>query len=159
MIRIITYVVLLVVFLVPGGLEWLLSQDKTTQMFVYHFFHGNIFHLLANGLALHFLLPRVKPWQLASAYVIASFSPIVATMPVVGISNIVYAIIGLRSPSFESAWWRHYGTITFLVVTLLMLFFSNIAAVTHVVCFVSGVVVSVSVRWFKKIGSGSERYI
>lgn len=159
MIRIITYAVLLVVFLVPGGLEWLLSQDKTTQMFVYHFFHGNIFHLLANGLALYFLLPKVKPYQLVSAYVIASFSPIVATMPVVGISNIVYAIIGLRSPSFKSAWWRHYGTITFLVVTLLMLFFSNIAAVTHIVCFACGVVISVLVRWFKKIGSGSERYI
>lgn len=159
MIRIVTYVVLLVVFLIPGGVEWLLSQDKTTQMFVYHFFHGNIFHLFANGLALYFLLPRVKPWQLILAYSIATLSPLIATMPIVGISNIIYAIIGLRSPSFQSAWWRHYGTITFLVVTLLMLFLSNISAVTHIVCFVSGVAISVLVRWFKKIGRGSERYI
>lgn len=159
MIRITTYVILFAICVVPGSVEWLLSQSYSTQMMLYHFFHGNIFHLLANGLGIHFLLPRSKWWQLLLAYVIASLSVMVATMPVVGLSNIVYALIGLRSPSFKSAWWKHYGTLTFLAVTVLMLFFPRISAVTHIVSFAAGVGISVLIRWFKKIGSGSERYI
>ena len=155
----IIYLVLVCVYAIPGGLEWIIEQERGTQMFLHHFFHGNIFHLLVNCFSLYFIVPRAKRWHLATGYIIGSLSLLAATSPVVGFSNIIYAVIGVRSPSFDSYWWKHPGTKTFLIVTALMIFLPNVSATTHIVSFVVGVIVSMSVRWFKKIGNDSARYI
>lgn len=153
------YLILVCVYAIPDGLEWIIAQERGMQMFLHHFFHGNIFHLLANLLSLYFIVPRAKSWHLIAGYFIGSLSLLAVTNPVVGISNLIYAVIGLRSPSFDSWWWRHPGTKTFLMVTVLMIFIPNISATTHIVSFMVGVLVSVSVRWFKRIGNDSARYI
>ena len=156
---IVIYAMLACVFAMPGGLEWIVAQGKGTQMFLHHFFHGNVFHLLVNFLSLYFIVPRAKGWHLIAGYFIGSLSLLAAVTPVVGISNLVYAVIGVRSPSFGSWWWRHPGTKTFLIVTALMIFLPNVSAVTHIVSFVVGVLVSVSVRWYKQTSNDSARYI
>ena len=157
--RIVTYAVLLSVFLIPGGLAWLLSQSVPVRMLLYHFFHGNIFHLAANCLALHFLLPRLKVWHLPVSYAVACAAMFVSAVPMAGVSNMIYAVVGLRTPSFDSWWWRHPGTLTFLAVTFLMLFVPNVAALAHIASFAMGVLISTAIRFFKGLGSGSERYI
>ena len=153
------YFVLVCVFLIPNGNDWLIGQGSVTQMLLYHFFHGNIFHLLVNALSLYLIVPRAKTWHLIAGYAIGSLSLLVASSPVIGFSNIIYAVIGVRSPAFDSYWWKHPGTRTFLAVTLLMLFLPNVSAVTHIVSFVGGVILSVLCRWFKQIENVSARYI
>lgn len=153
------YLILVCVYVIPDGVEWLIGQGRGTQMFLHHFFHGNVFHLLVNCLSLYLIVPRAKNWHLVAGYIIGSLSLLTATNPVVGFSNIVYAVIGVRSPSFDSYWWRHPGTRIFLIVTALMIFLPNVSAVTHIVSFVGGVLVSISFRWFNRIINDSARYI
>ena len=160
MIRLIViYAVLLVVFLIPDGLEWWGSQSALAKMFTHHFFHGNFFHLLANGFTLYLLNPRTKNWQIAAAYAIASLSVLPTSCNAIGFSNIIYATIGIQTPSFKSYWWRHPGTLIFLGVTLLMLLLPNVSAVTHIVSFAIGVLVSATLRNLKEIENDSARYI
>lgn len=152
-------IALLIVFLIPNGTEWLMQQGFITQMFLHHFFHGNIFHLCANIFCIVFSFRYAKPWHLIPTYFIASVSILASSMPVVGFSNMIYAMIGLRSPSFTSKWWRQPGTIMFLVITAAMFLFRNVSAITHIISFVGGVMMSVSLRWLQKIQHDSARYI
>ena len=152
-------IVLLAILLMPCSTEWIVGQDIYVRMALHHFFHGNLFHLLANLFSLYFVLPYLKRWQMGAGYAIASLSVLATATPVIGFSNLIYAFIGLRSPSFKSKWWRHSGTMVFLVVTLLMVFIPNISAVTHIVCFSAGVVVSAIVRQLKQIRDDSKRYL
>ena len=160
MVRFVTIgIILLTILLMPHSTEWIVGQDIYVRMALHHFFHGNLFHLLANLFSLYFVLPYLKRWQMGAGYVIASLSVLATATPVIGFSNLIYAFIGLRSPSFKSKWWRHSGTMVFLVVTLLMVFIPNISAVTHIVCFSAGVVVSAIVRQLKQIRDDSKRYL
>ena len=153
------YLVLVGVFLIPNGNEWVIRQSKIVQMLLHPFFHGNIFHLLANALTLYLIVPRAKTWHLVAGYALGALSLLAVSNPVIGFSNIIYAVIGVRSPSFDSYWWKHPGTHIFLAVTLAMLLLPNVSAVTHIVSFVGGVIVSVLSRWFKQIENVSARYI
>lgn len=160
MVRFVTIgIVLLAILLMPHSTEWIVGQDIYVRMVLHHFFHGNLFHLLANLLSLYFILPYLKRWQVGVGYAIASLSILATAVPVIGFSNLIYAFIGLRSPSFKSYWWRHLGTIVFLVVTLAMVFIPNISAVTHIICFSAGVMISAVVRQLKQISDDSKRYI
>lgn len=160
MVRFVTIgIILLAILLLPHSTEWIVGQDIYIRMVLHHFFHGNLFHLLANLLSLYFILPYLKRWQVGVGYAIASLSILATAVPVIGFSNLIYAFIGLRSPSFKSYWWRHSGTIVFLVVTLAMVFIPNISAVTHIICFSAGVMISAVVRQLKQISDDSKRYI
>ena len=160
MVRFVTIgIILLTILLLPHSTEWIVGRDIYVRMALHHFFHGNLFHLLANLFSLYFVLPYLKRWQMGAGYVIASLSVLATATPVIGFSNLIYAFIGLRSPSFKSKWWRHSGTIAFMVVTLLMVFIPNISAVTHIICFSAGVVVSAIVRQLKQISDDSKRYL
>ena len=151
--------IILVLFLVFGNAEWLLSVSLVEQMAYHHFFHGNIFHLAANLFAGYFVFKRWETWHLAAAYLIGSLSFLCSPIPAIGFSNIIYAMIGLKSPHFKHAWWRHPGTITFLVVTLLMALIPNVSAITHIVSFCGGVIIAILSRRFQRIKNDSARYI
>ena len=150
---------LLVVFCIPNGNEWLLQQNNVLRAFIYHFFHGNIFHLLANALSLYVMVPRSKVWHLLSAYIIATLSAFVIASPMIGISNVVYALIGVRTPSFDSWWWKHPGTIVFFAVTIMMLFLPNVSGLSHIISFAAGMAISIISRWYSRITSGAARYV
>lgn len=153
------YSTLIAFFLWPDGLMWWKSQGDFARMTLHHFFHGNVFHLLANGLTLYFLVPKIKSWHLLVGYVLATLAFLSSNTYVIGFSNIIYAIIGLRTPSFKAYWWRHPGTITFFAVSLLMFLIPNVSAITHLVSFVGGVLVSIVLRQTKEMTNGSARYI
>lgn len=142
-----------------GNPDWLFSVSLLEQMAYHHFFHGNIFHFAANLLAGYYVFRRWKVWHLFFAYIIASLSFLCSPIPAIGFSNIIYAMIGLKSPHFKHAWWKHPGTIVFLVVTLIMAVIPNVSSVTHIVSFSSGVVLSAISRWVQQIKNDSARYI
>lgn len=142
-----------------GTPEWLISASLAENMFFHHFFHGNIFHLAANLLAGYYAFKGMTAWRFICAYVIASLSILCAIHPTIGFSNIIYALIGLRSPHFRHPWWRHPGTIVFLSVTLIMVFVPNVAAVTHIVSFCGGVLISMISRKVQQVKNDCARYI
>lgn len=82
-----------------------------------------------------------------------------ALRPVIGFSNILYATLGLRTPSFKSSWWRKPAVITFLVVTVLMLFIPQFSAVTHIAAFAIGVGLAALHRSYLEFTKDARRYL
>ena len=115
----------------------------------YHWFHANIFHLAANCLSIWFVF-KVTPYRsektnvrnFFTAFIIATLTWFTATRPVVGVSNILFATLGLRTPSFRHPWWRHPGTLIFFAITLLTLLVPQFSAVTHIISFICGVAIA-----------------
>lgn len=127
-----------------------------TKMFpahvLHHFFHANVFHFAVNALAVWAVLdPRTKPagWLLPVAFVLGSLSYCFAVKPVIGFSNIIFALGGLRTPSFSSKWWHSTSALVFFGTMLLMFFLPQFSATTHLVAYILGVGVAACVRFFK----------
>ena len=154
-----TYAVMLIIFYIPCANDWLFIQSNVVQMLLYHFFHGNIFHLLANGLSFYVIAPKTKTWQFVVAYAISCLVALPISQPMLGFSNIIYALIGIKTPSFDSYWWRNVGTIIFFAVTLLMLFMPNVSGISHIMSFAVGVVVSIIHRFLSNIKTDAARYV
>jgi len=152
-------ILLLLAVYVFADIAWLNGRSEMLRILLCHFFHANIFHLLANALSVSVMFRRWKAWQLVISFVIAVLSVAVYPSAVIGFSNVIYAMIGLKTPSFDSKWWRLPSTKIFLVVTAAMLLFPNVSAITHIKSFVLGLLVAVSVRWFNIIRNDSARYI
>lgn len=152
-------VFLLICQFIPDALEWQMSASLIERMVSHHFLHGNILHLLVNALAIWQIYKRWSAKEMALAWGIASVSYLAATIPAIGFSNIIFATIGLRTPSFKSLWWKQPTTLAFLVVSALMCFLPNVSAVTHIVSFCMGVCHAMLTRWFRRVSNDAERYI
>lgn len=144
-------IILTLVYFVVGCPEFLADDTAGCWLsaLTYHAFHANIFHLAVNCISIWFVFD-VTPYRrekanirnFFTAYLIATATYFTAVRPVVGISNILFAVLGLRTPSFNHPWWRHPGTIVFFAVTLLMLAFPQFSAVTHIASFACGTAIS-----------------
>lgn len=136
------------------GCPVFLHYDYGYISLVHHFFHANIFHLAINCLSIWTLFRKDLRYDIAPlmfAYLIGTASWFFTSSDVVGFSNFIFALIGLRTPSIRNAWWRHPSVITFFVMTILMAFLPNVSAVTHVVSFVMGSGMAGAHRIFSKI--------
>lgn len=136
---------ILVATQITFGCPAFLHYDHCYISLVHHFFHANIFHLAVNILSLWTLFR--KGWkygiaQLAFAYLIGTASWFCTTADVVGFSNIIFALIGLRTPSLNHSWWKQSSVILFLAITALMAFLPQVSAITHIVSFVLGCIVA-----------------
>lgn len=148
-------IILTLVFIAAGCPAYLADADCShwLKALTYHFFHANVFHLAANCLSIWFVF-MVTPTRsekrnirnFLTAALVATFTYFTATRPVVGISNILFAVLGLRTPAFSHPWWRHPGTLTFFAITLGMLAFPQFSALTHIVSFLCGVLLSAGRR-------------
>ena len=151
---------LLVVLLLSGCPQWL-HLDRWYIAFVHHFFHVNIFHLAVNCFSLWMMwsnpLTFFSKTQIILAYMLASASWFFSPVDVAGASNFIFALIGLRTPSFKSEWWKRQSVIVFLVVTVLMAVFPQVSAVTHIVSFIFGCIGAATLRVLKKIGNDIRR--
>lgn len=130
----------------------------------YHLFHANIFHLIVNCLSFWFMYnkPYKRPVntylkELPIAFIVASLSFFIAFKPIVGISNILFAVIGLRTPAFSHPWWKSKPAAVFFIVTALTAFLPNISAITHIFCFVAGVLIALICRTIKSLRNDSRR--
>lgn len=122
-------------FLLQPHMPWLLKA------FLHNFFHANIFHLAINMLVVWKLFPperkgRISLLLLSLAAATASYAA--ALRPTIGMSDAIYAAIGLLTPAFSSPWWKKKETLLFLAITFLCIFVPNISATTHIAAFVLG---------------------
>ena len=143
-----------ILFAVFGVPLWLTGSGVPgiVRAVAYPFFHANVFHLLANLLAVWTVFRpecRTIKRDLALGFLISTAVYFLATRPVVGLSNIMFAVIGLRTPAITDPWWRRPATITFLAVTLLMLLVPQFSAVTHIAAFAAGSLLSALIRIIK----------
>lgn len=151
--------ILLSVYLMFGCPHFLHS-DRAYISLVHHFFHANIFHLAVNCVSLWTLFRQgyiYKVSLLVWAFLIASLSWFFSSVDPVGFSNIIFAIIGLRTPSIRDGWWKRSAVITFLLVTVLMAILPQVSAITHVLSFIFGCIAAGLERVFKRISSDLSR--
>lgn len=130
----------LVYALVPVP-EWMGEGASLRCALTHHFWHANVFHLAANGIAL-LSFAWVLPWwyrMLPAAYAVASFSIIFATRPVIGLSNILFAFSGLCAPMVKD-YWKRKETWVFVAAMLAMLLVPRFSATTHIASFAAGFV-------------------
>lgn len=158
-IRIILSGILVSAMLLFGCPDFLHQKDAYVAL-TYHLFHANIFHLAANLLSVWLIFRRdIKyRWQpIALAYVIAVISWYFTPDSIAGISNMVFAYLGLRTPSLRDGWWRQSAVITFLVVTVAMAFLPNVSGITHIVSFILGCACAAFKRILNSIASDYRR--
>lgn len=154
-------VILTIIFVVVGIPDYMQGASPVwLRALTYHFYHANIFHLLANCLSIWFVFRVTKTRstlqitkEFCIAFVIASIVFTLTHKPVIGISNILFAIAGMRTPAFSHPWWKAPNTIVFFIVTLLMLLLPRFAAFTHIVSFAIGVFIAVCKRELKAVNN------
>lgn len=142
------------------GCPVFLHSDCGYIALVHHFFHANIFHLAVNCLSLWTLFRPGRRYgisQIVFAYLIGSASWFFTSADVVGFSNVLFALIGLRTPSLKDAWWRRSSVVVFLAVTALMAFLPQVSVVTHIVSFVFGCIVAGILRVIQRIRNDFRR--
>lgn len=123
---------------VPG---WMDEGLSLRCALTHHFWHANVFHLAANGFALLVFAWAFPKWYrlLPAAFVAASFSTIFATQPVIGLSNIIFAMSGLCAPKVKG-YWKLHTTWIFIGVMIGMLLIPRFSAMTHIASFIAGFV-------------------
>ena len=90
---------ILVASQITFGCPHFLHHNGAGIAFVHHFFHANIFHLAVNCLSLWSLFRKEVRYSmvpLITAYLLGSASWFFTSADVVGFSNIIFALIGLR---------------------------------------------------------------
>lgn len=148
-----TAIAALGVIMLAWGCPGFLHGNQWYVAFTHHFFHVGFLHLAVNCLSLWCLFKKGYVYPLASVlvpFLCATASWFVSAVDPVGASNFIYAVIGCRTPSFKSRWWRSRQMLTFLAVTLAMLAFPKVSAVTHIVSFALGVLCAHVARYIAR---------
>lgn len=107
----------------------------------YQFFHANILHLIVNCIAIWQVFKPVRKDNLRNlviSFIIGVAVYGLSPRPVLGISNIIFAMIGLHTPALSHPWWRQTNVRIFFVITVLMAFIPSISAITHIASFIIG---------------------
>ena len=105
----------------------------------HHFWHVNVFHLAVNAIGTWLAVsPRRSMSEMLPAWVAASLSYVFAPGPVLGFSNILFALAGMDAARRPRSWWKQPSTIAFLATMLLMVFLPAFSAVTHIASFLLG---------------------
>ena len=127
---------------------------------LYSFFHANWWHLAANAVAAWGVFaPGRDNRMLPVAFLIAVAVYPLSFRPVIGFSNVLYAMIGLRTPPLSSPWWTQPAVIVFLAVTAAMVFVPRFSATTHVAAFALGMGAAGARRWWHSLTEDARRYL
>lgn len=111
----------------------------------YSFFHASLLHLVINCLGVWTIFApsrRGKLLHLVVGSLIAVLVYPLALRPVLGFSNILFAVLGMRTPSLGSSWWKRKEVLIFIAVNIATLFIPRISAVTHIAAFACGMLVA-----------------
>ncbi len=154
--RIVLIILFTLVYILFGQPDYLLNGPVLCRALTYHFFHTNIFHLAANMLPIWILFSpqcRIRPSfvKIFIAYIIAVVTFFVATRPILGLSNILFALSGLSIKDFRK-WIKSPAARIFLVVSVVMLAVPAYSGVTHLLSVFCGVALSNLYRllWAKR---------
>ena len=132
-----------------------------TCSMAYSFFHANWFHLAVNGIAILSVYKNsCKPCRdFVIPYIIAVIVYPLSFRPVIGFSNVLYATIGMRTPSLRSKWWRQQSVIVFLVITIALMFIPQFSATTHIAAFILGMGCAALRRGYLELTKDARRYL
>lgn len=145
-------------YLLDGG-------DSLLCAATYQFYHGNVAHLAGNMLVLWLLLARPKRLTVCKAcsdlvlsYLLSVLIYPLAVMPIVGMSNMIYAMCGLRTPPLSNPIWRRWPALLFLGVTAAMLAVPGVSATTHLAAFALGALCAGLRRFWNRLTDEARRY-
>lgn len=145
-----------------GAPEWLLPGGAPywVRALSYSFFHASWWHLAVNALAIWSIYRHpCKPCRdLLFPFLIAVLVYPLSLRPVIGVSNVLYACLGMRTPPLSSPWWKQTPVIVFLAVTVLLVFIPRFSATTHIAAFLLGMAGASLDRFIKDISSDARRY-
>jgi len=160
--RIVIIVLLVVMQAVFGAPQFLLgTEDYWLRALSYSFFHASWWHLAINAIATWsiFAPSRKCNWlHFVIGCIISVLVYPLSLRPVIGFSNVLYAVLGLRTPSLKSKWWRQPSVIVFLVVTVALVFVPQFSATTHIAAFLLGMASAGTKRGWLKITQDARRY-
>lgn len=124
---------------------------------VYPFFHANIFHLAVNALSVWAVFrPGLKrnTRDLILGMAISAIAYPMGFRPCVGISNVLFAVSGMRSqPLSNHKWWLQPVQLTCIATMVAMCFFPQFSGTNHICAYVIGVAVSYVIRRIEKAES------
>lgn len=138
--------------------SWL-HRDSWWVAFVHHFFHASVLHLAVNCYSLYIILAyrNVTLPAVIASYICASLSWFCSGSDPVGASNIIFALLGMRTPALSSTWWRQPATVIFFATNIALFLFPQVSAVTHLVSFALGCVCAMCVRLYKRLSDDFRR--
>ena len=153
--RIAIITVMAVLQAVFGAPEFLSGSGPVwTRALAYPFFHGSWWHLAVNSLAVWTVYnPRRKflpVRELLMPFIISFIVYPVPSRPVIGFSNVLYAVLGTRTPPLSSPWWKRTEVVVFLAVTFALLLVPRFSAVTHIISFALGMLYAGADRQVRK---------
>lgn len=160
-LRIVIIVALVALQAFVGIPEYMTDGPYMLRALSYSFFHASWWHLAINAIAIWTIYPpkrKVSFLQLVISFLIAVVVYPLSIRPVIGFSNILYATLGLRTPSLSSSWWKQPAVIVFIVATLAMVFVPQLSATTHIAAFLCGMACSALRRFYLNLTKDARRY-
>ena len=158
-----TIIVLLVALQLAFGIpDFMTGGPYLQRALLYSFFHANWWHIAVNGIAIWTIFNPNRQWKLGQivvAYIIAVIVFPLSFRPVIGFSNVLYAVLGMRTPPLSSPWWKQPAVIAFLVITVAMVFIPRFSATTHISAFVLGMAVASAKRYWFRLTKDARRYL
>ena len=161
MVRVLLIIVLILLQALIGAPEYLMGTEHyLAKALSYSFFHANWWHLAVNSLAIWTIYKNpCKPCRdLLFPFLIAVIVYPLSFRPVIGFSNILYATLGLRTPSLSSQWWKRLEVIIFLAITVLLVFIPRFSATTHIAAFLLGMAGAAIKRFIDSVTKDARRY-
>lgn len=121
------------------------------QRLSYPFFHASILHCLVNCWVLLSVVfgRRIPIWQMAVAYIIAISYPAslfasLAESPAVGLSGLIFGLLGMVTMTTARPLQIAAYMITFIILGAIM---PNIAWTLHLYCYIVGLLIGFLTLW------------
>ena len=162
MVRIVLILLFVALQAVFGAPQFLLGTEHYwLRALSYSFFHASWWHLAVNAIATWSIFAPSRKSNCLHFVIGCIISVLVYPLslrPVIGFSNVLYAVLGLRTPSLKSKWWRQPSVIVFLLVTIALVFVPQFSATTHIAAFALGMAGAGIKRGWLKITQDARRY-
>lgn len=153
-IRIVIIGLLTTAMLLWGCPPWLHGEGWRIA-FAHHFFHAGVLHLAVNCWSVWAVFRKDARYgfdEIIVPFACATLSWFASSKDPVGASNFLFALLGYRTPSLKSGWWRKAGVRVFLFTTVAMVVIPQVSAVTHIVSFILGCMCAGASRLKERIG-------
>ena len=159
-LRIVIILCLVALQVIVGIPAFMTDGPYLLRALSYSFFHAGWLHLAVNCLAVWGVYGRGrKPCRdLLLSIIVAVLVYPLSFRPVIGFSNVLYSTLGLRVPPFSHPWWKTANAVTFIVVTVAMIFVPRLSATTHIAAFLCGMLLSYILRSLQNITKDARRY-
>lgn len=153
-----TVAALAAVYLLVPVPAWMAERGHWLGRALLHpLFHANIPHLAVNCIGAWTLLSRRdrRGWlSLLICVPLAVIGYAAALRPTIGFSNVLCAIMGMRTPPFRHGWWREKSTLVSLASLALLSLLPGVSATTHLASFALGVAFTRVWERVKGVGNG-----